>query len=62
MTDVFETVKLDSFHETFVKRYGRGVVPTDEDGFIRWWLALYPSLPPRITNECIWLGIEQKTV
>ena len=43
--------KLDSFHETFVNRFGRGVIPTDQDGFARWWLALYPDLPPRLPNE-----------
>lgn len=59
---VFANFKLDSFHEEFVQRFGRGVVPTSEEGFADWWLNRYPDLPPRLANECIWLGIEHKTV
>ncbi|MEX2113461.1 MAG: hypothetical protein WD845_09760 [Pirellulales bacterium] len=59
-TGVFANFKLDSFHQEFVKRFGRGVIPEDEPGFAQWWLSLYPELPPRLANECIWLGIENK--
>jgi len=62
LTRVFATYKQDSFHEAFVKRYGRGVIPVDQIGFTNWWFSLFPDLPPRLANECIWLGIEQKTV
>lgn len=57
-TVVFATFKLDSFHEQFVSKYGRGLVPATEDGFTEWWWGLYPDLPPRLANECVWLGIE----
>ena len=59
---VFANFKLDSFHEEFVKQFGRGVVPTSEQGFAEWWLDKYPTLPPRMVNECIWLGMEHQTV
>ena len=45
-TAVFANFKLDSFHEAFVKKFGRGVIPADEAGFARWWLGLFPELPP----------------
>jgi hypothetical protein len=61
-TAVFATFKLDSFHEAFVKKFGRGVIPADEAGFARWWLGLFPEIPPRLANECIWLAIENKLV
>jgi hypothetical protein len=61
-TAVFATFKLDSFHEAFVKKFGRGVIPTDEAGFARRWLGLFPEIPPRLANECIWLAIENKLV
>lgn len=61
-TEVFANFKLDSFHEQFVKRYGRGTIPADEIGFSNWWLTLYPLLPPRLANECIWLGMEHGIV
>lgn len=61
-TEVFATFKLDSFHDQFVARYGRGLVPPDEDAFTDWWWGMYPDLPPRLVNECIWLGIEQGVV
>jgi hypothetical protein len=61
-TMVFANFKLDSFHEAFVKKFGRGVIPTDEVGFARWWLGLFPELPPRLANECIWLAVEGKQV
>jgi hypothetical protein len=61
-TAVFANFKLDSFHQQFVARYGQGRIPPDEDGFAQWWLALYPELPPRLANECIWLGVENRIV
>lgn len=61
-TEVFANFKLDSFHEEFVKRFGRGLIPKDEHGFADWWLSIYPDLPPRLANECIWLGLEHKVV
>jgi hypothetical protein len=61
-TAVFATFKLDSFHEAFVKKFGRGIIPADEAGFARWWLGLFPEIPPRLANECIWLTIENKLV
>ncbi|QDV36919.1 hypothetical protein [Tautonia plasticadhaerens] len=61
-TAVFANFKLDSFHEAFVKKFGRGVIPADEAGFARWWLGLFPELPPRLANECIWLAVEGKQV
>ena len=61
-TAVFATFKLDSFHEAFVKKFGRGVIPADEAGFARWWLGLFPEIPPRLANECIWLAVENKLV
>jgi hypothetical protein len=62
LTGVFATYKQDSFHEDFVKRYGGGVIPSDQAGFTVWWFSMYPDLPPRLANECIWLGIEYETV
>lgn len=59
---VFANFKLDSFHEEFVRKYGKEVIPADESGFANWWLSLFPSLPPRMANECIWLGMEHKIV
>ncbi len=61
-TEVFATFKLDSCHEAFVKKFGRGVIPADEAGFARWWLGLFPEIPPRLANECIWLAVEKKLV
>ena len=61
-TAVFANFKWDAFQEQFVSRYGQGVVPADEAGFARWWLELYPDLPPRLANECIWLGTEYRDV
>ena len=62
LTGVFANFKWDSFHQQFVEKYGRGVVPVNESGFVRWWLDIYPDLPPRLANECIWLGIEHRIV
>jgi hypothetical protein len=59
-TAVFANFKLDSFHEAFAKKFGRDVFPADEAGFARWWLGLFPELPPRLANECIWLAVESK--
>ena len=61
-TAVFANFKWDRFHETFVTRYGRGVIPGREAEFVDWWLALYPDLPPRLPNECIWLATEHGDV
>ena len=61
-TAVFANFKLDSFHEEFVKRFGRGVIPASEHDFANWWFSLYPDLPPRLANECIWIGMEKGTV
>ena len=57
-TAVFYNFKLDSFHQEFIERFGGGKIPADEAGFTQWWVSLYPELPPRLTNECIWLGME----
>jgi hypothetical protein len=61
-TAVFATFKLDSRHEDFVKKFGKGFIPADEASFARWWLGLFPEIPPRLANECIWLAIENKLV
>ncbi len=60
LTAVFANFKLDSFYEAFVKRFGRGVIPADEERFAHWWHGLLPDLPPRLANECIWLAVENK--
>ncbi len=57
-TTVFANFKLDSFHEEFVKRFGRDQVPKEEQAFAEWWLKQFPELPPRLANECIWLAME----
>ena len=62
LTAVFANFKLDSFHEAFVKKFGKGVIPGDEEGFAHWWHELLPDLPPRLANECIWLAVEKKLV
>lgn len=56
---VFAMYKQDAFHEEFVKRYGRGVIPAEREGFTAWWFSMHPDLPPRLANECIWLGMER---
>jgi len=61
-TESFANFKLDSFHEAFVKKFGGGEIPADEEGFARWWHGLLPDLPPRLANECIWLAVENKLV
>jgi hypothetical protein len=61
-TDVFAMYKQDSFHEAFVARYGRGRVPADQRSFTEWWFSMYPDLPPRLANECIWIGMEQGVI
>jgi hypothetical protein len=45
-----------------VKKFGTCVIPSDEAGFARWWLGLFPEISPRLANECIWLAIENKLV
>lgn len=62
LTAVFANFKLDSFHEAFVKKFGKGAMPADEAGFARWWLGLFPEIPPRLANEGIWLAVENKQV
>src|SRR5208282_1521425 len=62
LTAVFANFKLDSFHEVFVKKFGKGAIPADEEGFAHWWHVLLPDLPPRLANECIWLAVENKLV
>jgi hypothetical protein len=62
LTAVFANFKLDSFHEAFVKKFGKGAIPADEEGFAHWWHGLLPELPPRLANECIWLAVEKKLV
>lgn len=57
-TGVFEAFKMDDFHLKFVGNHSDGRVPYDRRGFIDWWLDLYPDVPPRIVNECIWLAVE----
>ena len=54
--------QLDSFHEAFVNKFGASLIPRGEQLFANWWLGLYPDLPPRLANECIWLAIENKIV
>jgi len=57
-TGVFEAFKPDEFHIQFVAKYGREIVPADRTDFIKWWLDMYPTVPPRLVNECIWLAVE----
>lgn len=61
MTEVFDGFKLDLFHAEFVEqvntRHGL-TIPIDKRGFNEWWHRCYPSLPPRLANECIWLYME----
>lgn len=58
-TGVFEAFKPDLFHVQFAERYAPSVIPVERRAFIAWWLDLYPDVPPRLINECIWLAIEQ---
>ena len=57
-TALFDSFKLDAFHEQFVKKYGQDTVPLKEPAFISWWYQQEgcESLPPRLANECIWLA------
>lgn len=60
-TEAFDNFKLDSFHSEFcqkVNSLGKTSLPTDKQGFIKWWHSYYPTLPPRLANECIWLYLE----
>ena len=34
------------------------VIPTHKAQFTEWWHGYYPSLPPRLANECIWLYVD----
>jgi hypothetical protein len=62
-TRVFDTFKLDSFHESFVKRHAVRPELATEDGFASWWHRQggCEHLPPRLANECIWLEVESKS-
>jgi len=62
LTAGFANFKLDSFHQAFVKKFGKGVIPAGEEGFAHWWHDLLPDLPPRLANECTWLAVENKLV
>ena len=60
-TMVFDNFKLDSFHEEFVKKINNRhgfIIPEDKRVFLEWWHSLYPQLPPRLANECIWLYVD----
>ncbi len=60
-TKVFDTFKLDSFHAEFVELVNARngfVIPSDKQRFTEWWHGHYPSLPPRLANECIWLYVD----
>ncbi len=57
-TGVFEAFKPDEFHIQFVARYGKETIPGDRTDFISWWFNMYPTVPPRLLNECIWLAVE----
>ncbi len=61
-TAVFDSYKQDAFHQAFVNTFGRGVVPVEQEAFTTWWSSRYPAIPVRLANECIWLGVELKTV
>jgi hypothetical protein len=73
-TNVFRSFKVDSRHKGFVKAFGGSAIPSAppddrqaEEVFADWWLRLclksgHPDLPPRLANECIWLGIEKKVI
>jgi len=61
-TGVFEAFKPDEFHVQFIDRYGSEHIPVDLGGFVEWWLRLYPEVPPRLINECIWLAVERGDV
>lgn len=62
LTNVFAGFKVDTFHEEFVAKYGRGSIPAGEQPFATWWLSQFPELPPRLANECIWLGREHGVI
>lgn len=60
-TELFDTFKLDSFHAEFIERVNAKhgiIVPLEKRRFVEWWHNHYPSLPPRLANECIWLYME----
>jgi hypothetical protein len=59
---IFPNINLDSSHGSFVTRFRRGVLPHDEAIYARWWPGLFPELPPRLANDCIWLAVEVKRV
>ncbi len=60
-TGLFDTFKLDSFHAEFVERVNAKhglIIPPEKQLFTKWWHGYYPTLPPRLANECIWLYME----
>jgi hypothetical protein len=59
LTTAFGTFRFDAFHEAFVKKFGRRVIPDNEVGFARWWLGNFPEIPPRVANECMRLAVQE---
>jgi hypothetical protein len=61
-TDYFQSFKVDAFHQKFAQKYISGIQSDSEDEFATWWASFHPDLPPRLANECIWIGISQGIV
>ncbi len=63
-TGIFHNFKSDSFHQAFAKKYGAGIVPLGKHDFAAWWCQHKEceKIPPRLANECIWLGMAYKDV
>jgi len=60
-TGIFDAFKWDSFHAEFIEKVNLRngfVVPDKKHLFTEWWYGYYPTLPPRLANECIWLYME----
>jgi hypothetical protein len=62
LTTAFGTFRFDASHEAFLKKFGRGVISADEVDFARWWLRIFPEIPPRLAIECIRLAVEENLV
>jgi hypothetical protein len=62
LTTAFATFRFDAFHEAFLKKFGRRVIPDDEVGFAQWWLGNFPEIPPWVANECIGLAVQEDLV
>jgi len=60
--EVFAAFEFNAIHEAFLKRFGNGVVPVEEIGFARWWLDIFPEIPPRLASECIRLAVEENLI